>query len=140
MQPVGGVLELDELEQRLRALLRLGGGQREQPALEHQQLAPGLARVEPRLLQRDADPLARPVGVLRDVDARHLRPARRDRQQRREHAHGRGLAGAVRPEESEDLAGLDAQVDAPHRLDIVVVFDQSLGFDRSVHRTGQPTR
>ena len=35
----------------------------------------------------------------------------------REHADRRRLAGAVGPEEPEDLAGLDPQVDAAHRLD-----------------------
>ena len=51
--------------------------------------------------------------------------------ERRQHPHGRRLAGAVGPEEAEDLAGLDPQVDAAHRLDdarpAAVVLDQPLG-------------
>ena len=70
------VLELDEREQLARALGRLGGREPEQAGLQDQQLAPVLARVEPGLLQRDADPLAHRVGVAGDVDARDRRAAR----------------------------------------------------------------
>jgi hypothetical protein len=52
---VGGVLELDQREQVPGACRRLRRRQAEQPRLQHEQLPPGLARVEPGLLQRDAD-------------------------------------------------------------------------------------
>ena len=100
------------------------GREPEQPALQHQQLAAGLARVEPGLLERDADPPAHRVGVAGDVDAGDARAARRDRQQRGQHLDGRRLAGAVRAEEAEHLAGLDAQVDPAHGLDVAIGLDQ----------------
>ena len=37
--------------------------------MKNEQLAPGLARVEPGLLQRDADLVANAVWVARDVDS-----------------------------------------------------------------------
>ena len=49
------------------------GGQPEQPRLQHEQLAPGLPRVEPRLLQRDAHLVARRVGLRGHVDAGDVR-------------------------------------------------------------------
>jgi hypothetical protein len=42
---------------------------------------------------------------------------RRDRQQRRQHANGRRLAGPVGTQKAEDLAGTDLQVQPAHRLD-----------------------
>ena len=44
-------------------------------------------------------------------------PAPGRQQQRDEHLDGRGLAGAVGPEEAEQLASLHLEVDAAHRLD-----------------------
>ncbi len=85
--------------------------------MQDEQLAAGLARVEAGLLQRDADLAASAVRVARDVDAGDLGAAGGDRQQRREHAHGRRLAGPVGPEEAEDLAGGDLEVDAADGLD-----------------------
>ena len=67
---VGRVVELDELEQLLGARRpRRAPADAEQPGLQHEQLAAGLARVEPGLLERDADPAPRLVRVGRDVDA-----------------------------------------------------------------------
>ena len=75
-------------------------------------LAAGEQRVERGLLERGADRRAHRGALAHDVVARHARRARGGRQQRREHQHGRRLAGAVGAEEAVDLAGLDAQVDA----------------------------
>ena len=74
---VARVLELDELEQLVGAVGGVLRREREQPALELEQLAAGLARVEARLLERDADAPADRVGVPRDVDAGHAGAARR---------------------------------------------------------------
>jgi hypothetical protein len=83
------------------------------------------------LLERDADPPPNLVRALRDVDAGNLRRAVGDRQQRREHAHGRRLAGAVGAEKAEDLTVLDLEIDAAHGLDLalaaVVVLDEAPG-------------
>jgi hypothetical protein len=134
---VGGVDELDQLDQLDGAGGRVAARQAEQLSLQDERLAPGLARVEPRLLQRDAHPAARRVGLAGDVHTGHVRGPRGDREQRREHLDHGGLARAVWPEEPEDLAVLDPQVDAAHRLDhprpAAVVLDQRLG----LHRRGR---
>ena len=95
-RPVGGVDQLDQLQQ----LLGPGGGgllvEAEEPTLEDEQLAPALALVEPGLLQGDADLGPHPRRVGGDVDAGDGRLAGGDRQQGRQHPDGGGLAGAVR--------------------------------------------
>ena len=76
--PVGGVLELDQLQQLARARSAAPSAlEPEQPPVQDQQLAAGLARVEAGLLQRDADPAADLVRVAGDVDAGHLGAAGR---------------------------------------------------------------
>src|SRR5687768_15590258 len=88
--------------------------------MEVEQLAAGLARVEPRLLQRDADAVANPIRVAGHVDARHRCTAGGDRQKRREHPHRRRLAGAIRAEKAEDLAWLNLEIDSANSLDGIV--------------------
>jgi hypothetical protein len=117
------------------------GGHPEQPRLQHERLTAGLARVEPGLLERHAHATPGGVGIVRDVHAGHPGGTRGDREQRREHAdHGR-LAGAVRPEEAEDLR-LHAQVHAADRLDDArpapVVLDQRLCLYRIAHVASRP--
>ena len=75
--PVGGVLELDQLEQLAAAALGRRAVEAEQPPVQDEQLAAGLARVEAGLLQRDADPPAHAVGVARRRRRRRPRRARR---------------------------------------------------------------
>ena len=135
-------VELDELEQLVGARRRLARREVEQPPLEDEQLAPGLPRVEPGLLQRDADPAAHGVGLAGDVDAGDPRAAGGDREQRRQHPHRRRLAGAVRPEEAEHLARLDPQVDAAHRLDRLgtasIRLHQTVRFHRGIDVHAHP--
>ena len=53
----------------------------------------------------------------------------------------RGLAGAVRPEEPEDLAVLDLEADAPRRLHVAVVLVEILNDDfrrRGRHQPSHP--
>ena len=77
------------------------------------------------------------VGSAATSIARHPRRARRDRHQRRQHPHGRRLAGAVRPEEAEDLTRRDLEVDAAHRLDVAAPaaegLDELAGLDGGRH-------
>ena len=113
----------------------------EQASLQDHQLAAGLADVEPGLLQGDADLPAHRVGIGGHVDPGDACVAGGERHERRQHPDGRRLAGTVRPEEAEDLAALDMQVDAAHRLDVAtaagVVLDELLSFHRKGH---EPTR
>src|SRR5436309_14142311 len=67
--------------------------------------------VETRILEDDAEPLA-DVGPMRgDVESVELERARRRMQQGGEHLDGGGLAGAVRPQERENLPGADVEGD-----------------------------
>ena len=136
--PVGRVLELDEREQLAGPRGRVTGREAEEPSLQDEKLAARLARVEPGLLQRDADPAPDLVRLAGHVHAGDARAPGRDRQQRGEHADGRRLAGAVRAEEPEDPARVDAQVHAAHRLDVPVaaaeVLDQRLRLDGRARR------
>ncbi len=134
---VGILDEVDELEQFPCSVGGLGPRHAEQPGLQDHQLAAGLADVEPGLLQGDADLPPHGVGIGGHVDPGHARAPGRDRHERRQHPDGRRLAGPVRPEEAEDLAALDMQVDAAHRLDRAptagVVLDELVGFYRERH-------
>ena len=65
------------------------------------------------------------------VSADHRRTARR-RQEARDHAHGRRLAGAVRTEEAEHFALLDGEGNALHRLEGTEAFLQVLYFEHGV--------
>ena len=115
--PVGRLGQAQEHEELLRAPPRVGPGDPVEPALELEQLASRLDRIEPDLLERDADPPADLGWVGHDVDAGHAGRARGRRQQRAQHPHRGRLARAVRAEEAEHLARAEAEVDSPHGLD-----------------------
>jgi hypothetical protein len=127
-------VELHELEQLLCPLGGDAPRQVEQPPLQDEELPSRLPRVEARLLEGDAHATPGQVGLGGHVDARDPRGARRDGQERRQHAHRRRLAGAVRTEEPEHLARADVEVDAAHRLDrggaAAVGLDEARGLDR----------
>ena len=61
-------------------------------------------------------------------------------EQRAEHPHGRGLAGAVRAEEAVDLAAFDVEVDAVDGLDVAEAARQIDRFDGRVPHGGHATR
>ena len=67
--PVGCLGEPDPLEQRVAALLDLGGGEAVEPALEPHVLAPRQQQVERRVLERDADHVADRRALADDVVA-----------------------------------------------------------------------
>ena len=100
----------------------VGGGTRrprshaEEPPVEVQVLPHGERAVERVGLRHHPDQLLGDCRVRDHVDVADVRlPCRGDRS-RREHARGRGLAGAVRAEQAEDLALEDREVEAVHRL------------------------
>jgi hypothetical protein len=109
---VGGRDEVDAPEQRVGAALALGTRQPVERRLELDQLAPGHQRVERCLLESDADRLSHLARLGDDVVAGDPGAAAGRAKQRRQHPHGRRLAGAVRPEERVDLARCDLEVDA----------------------------
>ena len=139
---IGRLAQADAVEQLLRARLPLGAGDPLQRRLQPQMVAPGQHRVERRLLERRADHDAHLRPLLDDVVAADARRPGRRRQQRRQHQHGRRLAGAVRPEEAVDLARLDAQVDPVHRTrPFLELADETLDLDavRSAPPPRHPT-
>ena len=85
-------------------------GAEEAQVLDHSEI-----EVERELLAHVAEPVLPALGVLRDVDAAEARDAAGGRrQQPREHADRRRLAGAVRAEEAEDAAARDVEADLVH--------------------------
>jgi hypothetical protein len=82
-------------------------------ATDHLQvLAPGERFVDRRILPGEADDLAHGLRVGHHIDAIYPGGAAVGLQQGGEHAHERGLAGAVRAEQAKDRARLDVEVDA----------------------------
>src|SRR5690606_24095740 len=67
--------------------------------------------------------------LLEDVEAVDLRAALRRRQEAGEDLHRRRLAGAVGPEEAEDLALLDGEVEVGDGDAVPVPLRQVLDFD-----------
>ena len=101
--------------------MRLGAAQLVEPAEHPEVLAARQVLVDGRVLAGQADQLAELLGVRRTSKPATRRRARVGLQQRREDAHGRRLAGAVRPEQAEDRAFLDLEVDpveGPHLADL----------------------
>ena len=76
-----------------------------------QVLADRELRVEREFLRHVADVLARRCACGAQVEPGDAQGARRGRKQPAQHAEGRGLAGAVRAEKTEDLAAPDPETD-----------------------------
>jgi hypothetical protein len=112
--PVGELAEVESLQQLAGAPPRLAPGQAVDPALGVQLVAGALVVARPVALPDVADAPAHPGRIGDDVAARDGGTARRRGDERREHAHGGGLARAVRPEDGDELAGLDVQADPAH--------------------------
>ena len=127
---VGGGGEVDPLQQVIGAPAALRGGDALQRRLQADQLAAGHQRVERRFLEGDADrPAHRPRFLDHVVPGDGGAPAGWQ-QQRRQHPHGRRLAGAVGAEEAVDLARLDLEVDSLHCEHLVEAALQPFDHDR----------
>src|SRR5207302_11312206 len=83
--------------------------------------AAGQRPVHDRLLKDDAADLSCGERLLGDVEAADPRRSAGRADRRRQHADRRRLAGTVRPEQAEDLARSDVEVDALHRLHVARV-------------------
>ena len=86
------------------------------------------------LLEHDPDPVAPLAAAVGGVDAEHGDVSGAAREEAFEDLDGRRLAGAVRAEEGEDLAGGDLEVDAANGLRRSVVLLQP------VHANGDLAR
>jgi hypothetical protein len=92
-------------------------GHAEQAAREIEQLADRQVVVEVRGLRQEADARAR--RAARDLVAEDRGGTARRPDQAHQRANRRGLAGAVRPDEAEDMAALDRERDAAERFDLL---------------------
>jgi len=73
--------------------------------------------VEPSLAaEHEANPRPEFARLTNDVEAEHLGGTARRDEERGEHLRERRLARAVRPEQAEDLPGIDVEVDPPERF------------------------
>ena len=96
---------------------RLRGPAAKAPETGEQQkvLAPGQILVERRELARHGDRAAHRMRLGDEIVAHDAGGAFVRRRQRCQHAHQRGLAGAVRPEDREDRPARHLEVDAGQR-------------------------
>ncbi len=129
------VAEVDELEEV--ADHASSAGRRDAVAAsEEVEVLPDLhVVVDPEHVRHEPDDAPHLIGVPGHRPARDLGLPGRRTKERGEHAQDRGLAGAVGPDQPEDLTGLDRQVDAGHRQRAVVPLDQALGPQDGGHRT-----
>ena len=94
-----------------------------------EQFGAGHERIDRGVLQCDADAATNFVRLLGDVEACDARGSRGRAQQGSEHAHRGALAGAVRPEEPEDLPLVHGEVDAVDGVHVAEVAHEVLGDD-----------
>ena len=127
------LVEVDEAQRLVDARRALGARHAVGDRVQHQVLLGGQPIVQRRVLEDDADAPAHLVRRRRDVQPRQPRASRRRLQQRAEDLDGRRLAGAVRPEEPEDLAGADGEPDPAHRLHLTVRLGEILDLDDRGH-------
>ena len=129
-RPIGGVGELEALEQLAGPAARLLLREVEQAA-EHLKVLPaGEDLVDGGELSRQPDQLTNGRGVVDHVAPEDLGPPGVGLEQCREHANERRLSGAVRPEQPEDRPLRDVEVDARERERRAEALDHSLHADR----------
>ena len=114
---VGLLGELQLVEQPRAARLALAARQTEVAAVEEQDLAHRKVAVEVAHLRHHGDLAPRGDRIARHVDTADLDPSGGGPHQRGQAADRRALAGAVGPEQAEELAAPDRERDAAHRLD-----------------------
>ncbi len=107
------------------------------PGEQLERLAHRELGVHPALLQDDADALAPLAGRMRGVLAEDRDLARRALAIALEHLDRRGLAGAVRAQEGEDLAPLDGQVQATDGLEVAIGLAQARDADDRISHACQ---
>ena len=117
---LGGIDEADELEQLLHACPCGGSRDPIQTALQLEQLTSGLHRVEADLLQSDTDPPSYGARIGEHINPEDPRATGRRRQQRAEHAHSCGLAGAVWPQKAEHFTLRYIEVDLANSVDLTL--------------------
>jgi hypothetical protein len=131
-QLVGHVGQLEAGHHLGDARVALRSGHFEDARVQVEVLAHGEFAVERKGLRHVAHAAAhgQVMGVHRLAE--QLGMALAGWQQAGEHLHGRGLATAVRAQEPEDLATVDAEVDVVHRREIAKAAGEVVGLDGDV--------
>ena len=128
-RPVGGVDEVELLEELGGAVLDEPAGQVREAADEAQILPAREVAVDGGELACETDAGAHPLRFVGDVEAQHGRLAGVGAEDRRQHPHGSGLAGAVGAEQAEHGCGRDLEVDAVERDHVAEALLQTLDCD-----------
>ena len=66
------------------------------------------------------------------IEPQHAQDAATQGADARDHAHGRGLPGAVRAEEAEGLASSDGELDPVDGHEVAEALDQAVGLDHGL--------
>src|SRR5579883_630635 len=109
---VGDGLERDPPQCRLKARLDLAPLESGELARVAQVLARGEVVVEADRIRQVADPPLDLQRIAHRIEAVHANLAAAHVREAQEHQDRGGLAGAVRPQQAEDLAGTDVEIDA----------------------------
>jgi len=108
------IAELEEFKQFIGPGRNAGAIHAEEATEDEQVLAHGQLHVQRLLLMYNAD-LATNLGAVEIwILAKDLQRSRGTWRDARDHAHGRRLPSTVRPEEAEELAVANVEVDAGH--------------------------
>jgi hypothetical protein len=141
-EPRARLRELERVEQLLGPGVRRPSAEVVEAPDHLEVLEAGQVLVNGGVLSGEADVRAQSGALVEDVEAGDAGRAVVGTEERREDAHGRRLAGAVRPQEPEDGPAVDAEVDAAQRVDVAVALAQSLRLDGGLlgHHSKLPER
>src|SRR3989475_11456950 len=114
------ILQLQNLEELIDALVHERVGHVIEPPDQPEVLASGEFSIDPDRLARVADhaPDVQPIAL--DIEARDVDGAARLREQRRDDPDDRRLSGPVGPEETEELALAHGEADVVDGLDLLL--------------------
>ena len=130
--PLPEPVEVELPEQLPAALGGLGGAHAVEPGVVDDLLPRARLGRGRTALGDVADPAAHADRVGDEVAPGHGGGARRGFEQRRQHAQGRRLAGAVGAEEADDLTRLDVEVDADDGVHLLLALTECAGEPASV--------
>jgi hypothetical protein len=116
-EAVAEIAQIERLAEALRTRAAVGARDAVELGLRHELLVDLRGGVRPAVLGDVAELAAHADRIAPQIAARDGRLAGRRPEQRREHPLRRRLAGAVRAEQADELAGLHVEIDAAHGLD-----------------------
>src|SRR6266705_2328039 len=117
---VRGILQLQDIEDLLDALLNERIGHVIEPPNQPEVLAARKFSVDPDRLSRIPDDAPDVQTIALDIEARDVDGAARLREERRDDPDDRRLSGPVGPEETEELALADGEADVVDGLDFLL--------------------